>query len=81
MLRVEVGGGSTEPHDVHIRLRDFSSTRPLMSYLSTTLHCVSISMFHEGDLQSGIALAVQTQKAVFCFIHGLLVVPLPLAVC
>ena len=26
-------------------------------------------MFHEGDLQSGIALAVQSQKAVLCFIH------------
>jgi hypothetical protein len=27
-------------------------------------------MFHEGDLQSGIASAVQQSKAVFCFIHG-----------
>ena len=26
-------------------------------------------MFHDGDLQSGIALAVQSQKAVLCFIH------------
>ncbi|KAF2397444.1 hypothetical protein EJ06DRAFT_584383 [Trichodelitschia bisporula] len=25
-------------------------------------------MFHEGDLQSGIALAVQTSKAVLCFV-------------
>jgi hypothetical protein len=27
-------------------------------------------MFHEGDLQSGIASAVQQSKALFCFIHG-----------
>ena len=27
-------------------------------------------MFHAGDLQSGIALAVQSQKAVLCFIYG-----------
>ncbi|KAF7512347.1 hypothetical protein GJ744_001915 [Endocarpon pusillum] len=26
-------------------------------------------MFHEGDLQSGIALAVQQSKAVLCFVH------------
>lgn len=26
-------------------------------------------MFHTGDLQSGIALALQQQKAVLCFIH------------
>ena len=26
-------------------------------------------MFHDGDLQSGIALAVQAQKAVLCFVH------------
>lgn len=28
-------------------------------------------MFHEGDLQSGIALAVKQSKAVFCFVHGM----------
>ena len=28
-------------------------------------------MFHVGDLQSGIALAVQQSKAVLCFVHGL----------
>jgi len=27
-------------------------------------------MFHKGDLQSGIALAVQQSKAVLCFVHG-----------
>lgn len=27
-------------------------------------------MFHEGDLQSGIALAVQEGKAVVCFVRG-----------
>jgi hypothetical protein len=27
-------------------------------------------MFHEGDLQSGIATALQQSKAVFCFIYG-----------
>lgn len=27
-------------------------------------------MFHEGDLQSGIGLAVQQSKAVLCFVHG-----------
>lgn len=27
-------------------------------------------MFHEGDLQSGIGLAVQQAKAVLCFVHG-----------
>ena len=26
--------------------------------------------FHEGDLQSGIAAAIQQQKAVLCFVHG-----------
>ena len=26
-------------------------------------------MFHDGDLQSGIALAVQSQKAVLCFVY------------
>ena len=26
-------------------------------------------MFHDGDLQSGIALAVQSQRAVLCFVH------------
>jgi len=28
-------------------------------------------MFHKGDLQSGIASALQQSKAVLCFIHGL----------
>jgi len=27
-------------------------------------------MFHKGDLQSGIALAVQQAKAVLCFVEG-----------
>ena len=27
-------------------------------------------MFYEGDLQSGIGLAVQQSKAVLCFVHG-----------
>jgi hypothetical protein len=27
-------------------------------------------MFHEGDLQSGIASALQQSKAVLCFVHG-----------
>lgn len=27
-------------------------------------------MFHQGDLQSGIGLAVQQAKAVLCFVHG-----------
>lgn len=26
-------------------------------------------MFHDGDLQSGISLAVQSQRAVLCFVH------------
>lgn len=30
-------------------------------------------MFHTGDLQSGIALAVQNMKAVVCFVRGELV--------
>jgi hypothetical protein len=29
-----------------------------------------LSMFHEGDLHSGIGLALQQSKAVLCFIHG-----------
>jgi hypothetical protein len=29
-------------------------------------------MFHQGDLQSGIASAMQQSKAVLCFVHGLL---------
>lgn len=28
-------------------------------------------MFYQGDLKSGIALAVQQSKAVLCFVHGL----------
>lgn len=28
-------------------------------------------MFHHGDLQSGIALAVEQSKAVLCFVHGI----------
>lgn len=28
------------------------------------------AMFHEGDLQSGIALAVQQAKSVLCFVRG-----------
>jgi hypothetical protein len=28
-------------------------------------------MFHDGDLQSGIALAVESQRAVLCFIYGM----------
>lgn len=27
-------------------------------------------MFHEGDLQSGIALALQESKRVICFVSG-----------
>lgn len=27
-------------------------------------------MFHEGSLQSGIALAIQEQKLVACFVRG-----------
>jgi hypothetical protein len=27
-------------------------------------------MFHQGDLQSGIALAVQQTKIVLCFVRG-----------
>jgi hypothetical protein len=27
-------------------------------------------MFHEGSLQSGIALAIQQQKLVACFVQG-----------
>jgi hypothetical protein len=27
-------------------------------------------MFHQGDLQSGVAAALQTSKAVVCFITG-----------
>ena len=29
------------------------------------------AMFHEGDLQSGIAKAVADSKAVLCFVHGM----------
>ena len=32
-------------------------------------------MFHDGDLQSGIALAVQQSKAVLCFVQGVSVIP------
>jgi hypothetical protein len=28
-------------------------------------------MFHDGDLQSGIALAIQQSKSVACFVRGL----------
>lgn len=28
-------------------------------------------MFHQGDLQSGIGLAVQQAKAVLCFVNGM----------
>lgn len=27
-------------------------------------------MFHEGDLQTGIALAIQESKSVICFVTG-----------
>jgi hypothetical protein len=29
-----------------------------------------LEMFHKGDLQSGIALAVQQAKSVLCFVKG-----------
>ena len=32
-------------------------------------------MFHEGDLHSGIASAVQQSKAVLCFVRGQLLMP------
>jgi hypothetical protein len=39
-----------------------------IKYLSTRNN--SSTMFHEGDLQSGIALAVRELKLVICFVRG-----------
>jgi hypothetical protein len=31
---------------------------------------MALEIFHEGDLQSGIALAMQQAKIVLCFVKG-----------
>jgi hypothetical protein len=41
---------------------------PANTHHSTTNICAN--MFHEGSLQSGIALAIQQQKLVACFVRG-----------
>ncbi len=41
--------------------------------MPTTSYLVLITllkMFYEGDLQSGITLAIQQAKLVVCFVHG-----------
>lgn len=35
-------------------------------------------MFYEGDLQSGITLAVREAKSVICFVRGSSFIPAPL---
>lgn len=35
-----------------------------------TLFSLCLTMFYEGDLQSGIALAIQESKLVACFVRG-----------
>ena len=46
--------------------------RPLENHLQLTyqhLFC-GLIMFYEGDLQSGLALAVKESKVVVCFVEG-----------
>lgn len=38
-------------------------------------HPLIVAMFHDGDLQSGITHAVQSQKAVLCFVYGSIFAP------
>lgn len=60
---LEVRGSGTHP----------CSARP-QAFPAHARHSVYIQyvadMFHEGSLQSGIALAIQEQKLVACFVRG-----------
>jgi hypothetical protein len=46
--------------------------RQLFNHNSTALYDLDdhFMMFYDGDLQSGIALAVREAKSVICFIQG-----------
>jgi hypothetical protein len=49
---------------------DFCIYLDIAHFLSVLLTTI-VNMFHDGDLQSGIALAVHSQKAVLCFVRGM----------
>lgn len=63
-------GKNVLPHTCHMLL--LTSMSPIPSYLTSCLDTIPSqkTMFHEGDLQSGIVRAVQESKSVVCFVTG-----------
>ena len=54
-----------------ICMTSFLQTRTGVFLQQLTINITYYKMFHQGDLQSGIAAAVQQSKAVLCFVYGM----------
>jgi hypothetical protein len=68
--RRSLGGGLPQPYSCTLRTSSSLHLLLLQRYRDAIM-----TLFYQGSLQEGIALAVRDAKAVTCFVRGRLVSP------